>query len=451
MKRMKKWNEKEKKEENKVSSGADSDFSFIRETIKERPVNKQKLFRRTVITAFSAVVFGLVACFTFLVLEPVISNKLYPEEITKVEFPEEEKETLPEEMLTEDSLQEEMEANILQQIGNQETESEFTVEEYQGIYDKLYEIANTASQYMVKVTCTTQNSDWLQGVFENENDLTGVIVADNEVEYLILAETNQSQEVDEYHVTFKNGKTEPAALKAVDKQTGLGIFGVKYAGFSDEEKAGIAVASLGNSNNGRIIGRPVIAIGSPQGKSGSITYGIITSTSGTVNLADSIYRMLDSDMYGNENSGGVFINLAGEVLGIITNNSTEDQNENGKILSAFGISDLTNMIEKFSNGETLAYAGIIGKDVTKEAHESLAMPYGAYVSEAALQSPAMESGIKSNDVIVKIDENDITSYREYKEAIFAKKPGDTVILHIMRHNGSEYIPLEVSVSLVENR
>ena len=446
---MKKWNEKEKKEENKVSSRADSDFSFVRETIKERPVNKQKLFRRTVITAFSAVVFGLVACLTFLVLEPVISNKLYPEEITKVEFPEEEKETLPEEMLTEDSLQEEMEANILQQIGNQETDSEFTIEEYQGIHDKLYEIANAATKYMVKVTCTTQGSDWLQGVFENENDLTGVIVADNGVEYLILAETNQTQDVDEYHVTFKNGKTVSAALKAVEKQTGLGIFGVKYAGFSDEEKAGIAVAGLGNSNNGRIIGRPIIAIGSPQGKSGSIMYGIITSTTGTVNLADSIYRMLDSDMYGNENSGGVFINLAGEVLGIITNNSSEEQNVN--ILSAFGISDLTNMIEKFSNGETLAYAGIIGMDVTKEVHESLAMPYGAYVSEVALQSPAMEAGIKSNDVIVKIDRNEITSYREYKEAIFAKKPGDTVILHIMRYNGGEYIPLEVSVSLVENR
>lgn len=443
--------EKEKEQERMNIGRVDSDFSFMRETIKERPVNKRKLFRKTMITAFSAVVFGLVACFTFLVLEPVISNKLYPEEITKVEFPEEEKETLPEEMLTEDSLQEEMEASILQQIGNQEAGNEFTIEKYQGIYDKLFEVANVAMKYMVQVTCITQNSDWLQDVFENKNDLTGVIVADNGVEYLILAEIHQPQDIDEYRVTFKNGKIETATLKAVEKQTGLGIFGVKYGEFSEEEKAGIAVANLGNSNNGRILGRPIIAIGSPQGKSGSLTYGIVTSTTSTVNLADSFYRVLDSNMYGNENAGGVFINLAGEVLGIITNTDKAEEEQSGNILTAYGISDVRGMIEKFSNGESLAYAGIIGMDVTKEAHESLAMPYGAYVSEAALQSPAMEAGIKSNDVIVQIDENEITSYREYKEMIFTKKPGETVTLQIMRYSGGEYIPLEVPVTLIENK
>ena len=38
---------------------------FMREKIKQKPVNKKKLLRRTVITAVMAVVFGLVACFTF--------------------------------------------------------------------------------------------------------------------------------------------------------------------------------------------------------------------------------------------------------------------------------------------------------------------------------------------------------------------------------------------------
>ena len=62
---------------------------FIIEKMKERPVNKKKLLRRTVITAAMAVIFGLIACFTFLVLEPVFSNWLYPEkEPQTVVFPE---------------------------------------------------------------------------------------------------------------------------------------------------------------------------------------------------------------------------------------------------------------------------------------------------------------------------------------------------------------------------
>ena len=64
----------------------------MKETIKERPINKIKLAKRTAITAFSALIFGAVASFSFLVLEPMISNLLYPEEISKVEFLEEEKE-----------------------------------------------------------------------------------------------------------------------------------------------------------------------------------------------------------------------------------------------------------------------------------------------------------------------------------------------------------------------
>ena len=51
----------------------------VRETIKQKPVNKRKLLRRTVITVILAAVFGLIASLSFLLLEPVISNWLYPE------------------------------------------------------------------------------------------------------------------------------------------------------------------------------------------------------------------------------------------------------------------------------------------------------------------------------------------------------------------------------------
>ena len=66
---------------------------FMIEKIKERPVNKKKLLRKTITTVAMAVIFGLIACVTFLTLEPVISNILYPEEKPDpVIFPEEQEE-----------------------------------------------------------------------------------------------------------------------------------------------------------------------------------------------------------------------------------------------------------------------------------------------------------------------------------------------------------------------
>ena len=79
---------------------------FLKETIKQRPLNRKKLIRKTIITAAMAVIFGLVACLTFLLLEPVISNRLYPEEKPSTVVLVEEKESeeiLPEDMIADDS------------------------------------------------------------------------------------------------------------------------------------------------------------------------------------------------------------------------------------------------------------------------------------------------------------------------------------------------------------
>ena len=86
----------------KESPEAASDFEFLQEKIKERPINKRKLLKRTLITASMAVLFGLLACLSFLLLEPVLNNWLYPEEEPEVvTFPQEQNEMLPEDMLTE--------------------------------------------------------------------------------------------------------------------------------------------------------------------------------------------------------------------------------------------------------------------------------------------------------------------------------------------------------------
>ncbi len=85
-------------------SDAVSDFEFLQEKIKERPVDKKKLLRRTITTASLAVLFGVLACLSFLLLEPVLNNWLYPEEEPGVvTFPQEKNEMLPEDMLTEGS------------------------------------------------------------------------------------------------------------------------------------------------------------------------------------------------------------------------------------------------------------------------------------------------------------------------------------------------------------
>ena len=186
---------------------------FMREKIKQKPVNKKKLLRRTVITAVMAVVFGLVACFTFLVLEPVISNRLYPEEEPKeVAFPEETpiEEMKPEDMLvteadaepqTPDQVDLEMVDEQIQEVLSQ-VDRDFTLEDYQSIYGELRTLADDACRAVVTVAGVTSDVDWFNNIYENVASASGVIVANNEKALLILVSAGNLNDADSIEVTF---------------------------------------------------------------------------------------------------------------------------------------------------------------------------------------------------------------------------------------------------------
>ena len=79
------------------------DYTFLQEQIKDRPINKKRLFRQSLTTILLAVIFGLVACVTFMLLEPVIEKWITPaeteKEIPEMTLPEEKEEIRPENMI----------------------------------------------------------------------------------------------------------------------------------------------------------------------------------------------------------------------------------------------------------------------------------------------------------------------------------------------------------------
>ena len=64
------------------------DFQFIKETRKEKPINRKRLLHHTLLTLFLAVIFGAVSCLTFVLLKPRLEQYFSPEEPPQVSFPE---------------------------------------------------------------------------------------------------------------------------------------------------------------------------------------------------------------------------------------------------------------------------------------------------------------------------------------------------------------------------
>lgn len=418
-------------------------YSFVSETIKEKPINKKKLFRKTMLTACSAVIFGGVACLTFLLLEPVISNRLSPEEITKVEFPEEEVETAPEELLTEESVLEEsrVEEQISEQVKQEISDGQLAMQTYQSIYDQLYQTATEASKSVVTVTGVSQETDWFQNQVENVNETSGVIVAQNNAQWYILADLNGLPDAETYNITLSNQKKLEAELRRSDPNTGLAIFTIPDGMISEEDRDSIAVAPLGNSNSPSIVGRPVIAVGSPLGQSGSICYGIVTSNQKNITYADYSYDVLTTDITGSEkNASGVIINTSGQILGIITKESAASAS--GALLACFGISDIKELIEQLSNGDKRLYLGVHGAEVSEEIHTEQGIPYGIYVTEVDAGSPAMNGGVSNGDVIVQLGNTEIKSKTDYENAVRSMRAEYIVTIKLKRFNGENYIDIE---------
>lgn len=427
-------------EENKQNQ----DIEFIKEKVKERPLNRKKLVRRTIITASMAVIFGLIACFTFLVLEPVFTNLLYPEEEPQqVELKEEniEEEMKPEDMLLEEET--ETEPPVVPQTVVEKVELE--ISDYQRLYRLMYALVQKASQSMVTVTGVVTDMDWFDNVYENQGQSSGLIVAENGKELLILTDSSVVDQAETLEVTFSNGMQYEAQLKGRNKETGLAIVSVALDGIDQEIRESIKMATLGGSGSS-LLASPVIALGRPLGSSSSVIYGMVTSTDTWANLSDRNVRILTTDMAGGNSASGVLINLSGQVVGIIKPGIKKNA-ENKNLLTAYGITDLRRMIEKLSNGQEIAYLGVVGTDVPKEVSEELGVPMGAYVTGIQMDSPAMEAGIQSGDVIVKLGTAEITSFAEYQDAMMALTPETATTVTVMRQGQEEYQEMTVDVIL----
>jgi S1-C subfamily serine protease len=182
-----------------------------------------------------------------------------------------------------------------------------------------------------------------------------------------------------------------------------------------------------------------------MGTSNSMSYGMITSFNTVISTTDRNYKLLMTDISGSQNASGVLFDLQGRMIGIITNYKTGADMKN--LITAYGITDLQKTVEKMSNASPIAYLGVRGVDVPKEANQELGVPFGAYVEVVDMDSPAMRAGIQPGDVIVAIGEKPVNTFNEYSNALMALEPGQTVDVTIKRQAQEEYKEMEFNIEL----
>lgn len=445
--------DKQQKNQNSEPERA-SDFEFLQEKIKERPIDKKKLLQKTLITASMALVFGLVACLTFLLLEPVLNNWLYPEEEPQtVTFPQEKDEMLPEDMLTEgqtttaaESETESVEETTVPQTATAQTEQQTEsaseepqqvyLNEYQALYDSLKQVYQDAASSIVTVTGVKSDVDWFNNTYQSEGSIAGVIIANNNRELLILTRKSPLDNAQSIQVMFCNGVSAEGSIKKYDVNTNLAVIAVDLKAIRDTILDYVSVAELGSSVNNGLTGSLVIAVGNIQGYNDSVCYGMITSIGNTVTLADNQYKLLTTDIYASQSASGILLNTQGQVIGII--DTTYNHSDTKNLLSAIGISELKGMITKLSNAEDVPYIGIYAQDISVSVRAEQGLPQGAYISDIDMDSPAMVNGIQKGDIIIQVGETQIRNATDYMNAVRGCTIDRDVEITILRASQDDY-------------
>ncbi len=425
----------------KQQDQGEQEFAFIKEKIKDKPINRRRLLLKAGFNLLCAVMFGVVACFVFVLLKPHIEERFYPEEESTIKIP---KDVLPQEIQPAPKKEEEEEPKEEPEKEPVVVKEELEPEDYQALQNKLYEIGKQANKSMVTVTGVTSGMDWFDTPYENENSSSGIIVGNKDEELLILTEKKIIADAKAIHITFIDETEASATLKKYDGNTGIAVIAVPLADISEETMSEISVAELGNSY-AVTQGTSVIAVGSPLGASYSILCGTITSSQNTVSTIDTNYTIFTTDIIGNENGSGVLINLEGKVVGLVLQDYSNSNNRN--TITALSISELKQVIEDLLNNQDISYVGLRISTVTNAIAEEFGIPRGVYIKSVELDSPAMAAGLQEADVITTINGEEIINTVQYYQKVYEREPGDEITITVKRQSGEGYTDLECKVAV----
>ena len=469
-------------EEDKKHPTEESDYSYIQEKIKDRPINKRKLLKKMLVTVGGAVLFGLVACFTFIFLGPVINNLLSSGEevvVQQINIPEipyddelgdiavsdvlyDDTTTFEETPIQDMSFDDEemaMYADDVQSASVNESyelaaasvivenEYEIKLEDYQTIHRMMYQMSQTVGKSIATITSVTDVNELYEGSYNVEGKTSGIIVGNNGYEILIFADSRNIADDGAIWITFCDNNIYEGSLKKKDEQTGFAIYAVPINIMDETTLNSYTICTIGTSSSLIFMGSSVMAVGDPLNNGKSICYGMVTSMDSRVYMEDEAYQLVTTDMFGSTEGYGFLFNTRGQAVGIITHDNHEESMEN--LIYAYGISSLRPLMESMANGVKRAGLGIVVTDVTPEAQKGMGIPAGAYISKVSKDSPAMNVGLQPGDIIVSMDDTAIQNVTEYGNYLKTKEPDDSIMLSIMRFVADEYIETEIQITTKE--
>ena len=283
-----------------------------------------------------------------------------------------------------------------------------------------------ASSYVVSIHVTTR----IPNSKTTSNRVGSGVIFDGSKGYIVTTAhilNNASQII----IYLHNGQAIPAKILTLQKDIDIAILQINPSGLPTKN-------ILGNSSD-LMLGETVIAIGNPYGFENTITVGVISALSRSIETPKGrVSGLIQTDAAINPgNSGGPLVNLEGKIIAI---NTIIDTRAEG-IGFAIPINTVRFIVNKLLANEGIlpTYLGIDVEEVNKSKKllSRTNLIAGVEVAHVYRESPADQGGISSGDTIVRINGNPIRSKQEYLTIVNSFIYPEPIQMNIIKGNATQ--------------
>lgn len=223
-----------------------------------------------------------------------------------------------------------------------------------------------------------------------------------------------------------------ARIIGMDEQTDLALIKI--------EGKDLPTIPIGNSDDLKL-GQWVLAVGNPFNLTSTVTAGIVSAKARSLG-ANSIESFIQTDAAINAgNSGGALVNERGELVGInaMLYSQTGSYSGYGFAIPTTIMNKVVADLKEFGVVQR-ATLGVSGADLEayvdaerRKGNElDLDVNSGVYIAEVVENMAAAEMGLKKGDVIVGVDDKEISKMSELMEEMAKHRPGDKVKITYVR-------------------
>jgi Do/DeqQ family serine protease len=201
---------------------------------------------------------------------------------------------------------------------------------------------------------------------------------------------------------------------------------------------GLPAITIGNSDEVGV-GEWVLAIGNPFRLRSTVTAGIVSALSRDVQIIDDQMRVesfIQTDAAINKgNSGGALVNTSGELIGVNTAIASQSGSYQG-----YGFAVPSNLASKVAEDiieyghvrRALLGVTIVSIDANLAEQLNMDTIRGVYISAISPGSAAKKHGLRTNDVILSVNGEEVNESNQLQQKIAVLDPGDIVELKIYR-------------------